>query len=50
MASHITVDTLQTAYGIDRWKAVAILKKVASSGVGVFKCGRKGWPSRLESK
>ena len=50
MQSFITVDKLESDFGLSRNQAVAILKAIASKRVGDFKCGRKGWPSRLQAR
>ncbi|WP_157596209.1 hypothetical protein [Plesiocystis pacifica] len=44
---HTTVDELAQLEGVSRRQAVDLLRSLAGIGVGEFKVGRKGHPSRL---
>lgn len=44
---HTTVDELAQLEGLSRRQAVDLLRSLAGIGVGEFKVGRKGHPSRL---
>lgn len=47
--SHYSVDQAVRDTGYTRGEIVALFRTLARRGVGTFKVGRKGWPSRLEA-
>lgn len=53
--SSITVDRLldhvyQDGHSLSRGQAIEVLRALQGLGFGEFKAGRKGWPSRFETK
>jgi len=50
MPTHFPVERLVKRFRIPRWMAVAILKEIGASGAAEYKIGRKGWPTRLQSR
>lgn len=47
--TYYSVDQAVRDTGYTRGEIIALFKQLAKRGVGHFKTGRKGWPSRLET-